>query len=235
MQDHSNKNTPSPKQRPATQIRSKQLKMMTLAPPPRHVPGTIKLAVRFGHPVAGCLAWAISALIILPLLFELKRALGGFNYEPGLPWKLQLLKLGFPVFCVLLVLVLAFIAYKASERDIRLLENGRLGYARLVKKAKFKIPDDFLFRMSFEYEVDGKKYKTWVDNPMCRKRLEDDLLEPILFDSSHPNHSLLVDSMPAYVGVDSAGGMKDRLPFIGFLYLLMPVSLLAAIVYFVIF
>lgn len=201
-----------------------------LAPPPRRVPLTLKLAAVCGNPFM-LMSWLITGGVCCSIAYTLRKA--GICVEPGMP-------MGFAVVWLLLWLFfLGIIGYMAGRlahwiltSDIRLLEQGMLSRATLrsQKKIDMRHRGGSVYHLVFDYEVNGRKYHTWMDTPFV-DRLLDEAGEPIIYDPREPGNSLLLDDLPAHVEFDEAGNMKHRYPFMGFVYLLVPLGTLAGMVY----
>ncbi|HBW22044.1 MAG: hypothetical protein A2X28_09490 [Elusimicrobia bacterium GWA2_56_46] len=201
-----------------------------LAPPPRQVPLTLKLAAVCGNPFM-LMSWVLTGFVCCGIAYMLRKA--GICVEMGMP-------MGFAVVWLLLWLFfLGVIGYTAGRlahwilsSDLRLLEQGILSRATLrsQKKIDLRHRGGSVYHLVFEYEVNGRKYHTWMDTPFVA-RLLDEAEEPIIYDPQKPGNSILLDELPAHVEIDDTGNLKHRYPFMGFVYLIVPLSTLAGMAY----
>lgn len=197
-----------------------------LAPAPRPVPFTLRLALTWGSH-AGMIFSLVTAIVALPTVMKLKPVLRGIDFRAE------------PVFLFLLLIPLAFAAalmmalrlvLKSGRCDIEMLEKGSLTHARIARKISMKAGDTRMFRVYYEYEVDGKKYKAW-DDTYYTARIEDEAREPLVYLPKRPSMCALLDTYPAHIDADAAGQWIHRFPFMGFVYPAIPVAVLAAAVY----
>lgn len=197
-----------------------------LAPPPRPVPFTLRLALTWGSH-AGMIFSLVTAIVTLPTVMKLKPVLRGIDFRAE------------PEFLLLLLIPLAFIAalmaalrlvIKSGHCDIEMLEKGNLTYARIAKKVSIKAGDTRMFRVYYEYEVEGKKYKAW-DDTYYTARIEDEAQEPLVYLPKRPSMCALLDTFPAHIDADARGHWIHRFSFMGLLYPAIPVAVLAAAVY----
>lgn len=107
-----------------------------------------------------------------------------------------------------------------------------LSRAVLKSKTEIDLPGDggLLYRLRFDYEADGKKFHAGMDTP-CPERLLDEAGEPILYDPRNPRKSTLLDDLPAQIELDDSGNIVHRYPFMGWLYLSIPLGTLACMIY----
>lgn len=202
------------------------MRIARLAPPPRPVPFSLKLALTWGSH-AGILFSMITAIVALPTVMKLKPFLKGIHFSAE------------PVFLCLLLILLAFIAVliaalwlviKSGRCDIDFFEKGLLTSARIVKKIEMKAGDTHIFRVYYEYEVNGKKYKAW-DDTYFTARIEDEALEPLIYLPEKPSMCALLDSFPAHIDADYRGNWINRFPLMGYGYFAIPITVLAGAVY----
>ena len=201
-----------------------------LAPPPRQVPLTLKLSTVCGNPFM-LMSWVITGFVCCTIAYMLRKA--GICVERGMP-------MGFAVVWLLLWLFfLGVIGYMAGRlahwilsSDVRLLEQGMLSRATLrsQKKIDMRHRGGSVYHLVFDYEVNGRKYHTWMDTPFVA-RLLDEAEEPIIYDPQKPGNSILLDELPAHVELDDTGNLKHRYPFMGFVYLMVPLGTLACMAY----
>jgi hypothetical protein len=203
------------------------LRIARLAPPPRPVPFSLKLALIWGSH-AGLMFSMITAIAILPTIVKLKPLLAGVNF------------LQEPVFLLLLLIPLAFAAalaaaarlvIKSGRCDIELFEKGSLTSARVTKKISIRAGRrSRMFRIYYEYAVNGKRYKAW-DDTYFTARLEDEALEPLIYLPKKPSLGALLDSFPAHLDADETGNWINRFPLMGYVYCAVPIAVLVAAVY----
>lgn len=201
-----------------------------LAPPPRQVPLTLKLSAICGNPFM-LMSWGITGSVFCSIAYMLRKA--GICVEPGMP-------MGFAIVWLLLWLfflgVVGYMAGRLAHRiltsDIRLLEQGMLSRAALrsQKKIDMRQRGGTVYHLVFDYEVNGRKYHTWMDTPFV-DRLLDEAEEPVIYDPQKPGNSILLDELPAHVELDDTGNLKHCRPFMGFVYLLVPLGTLACMAY----
>lgn len=201
-----------------------------IAPPPRRVPLTLKLSAIFGHPMM-IMAWLIPGFVFCGIASGLRKA--GVCVEPGMP-------AGFAAVWLLMWLffagVIGYMAVRLARwiltSDLRLLKHGMLTQAVLRSKTEIDLPGDGgpLYRLRFDYDVDGKKFHTVMDASFY-KRLLDEAAEPVLYDPQRPRKCILLDELPAQVELDEAGNIVHRYPFMGFVYLMIPLGTLACMIY----
>ena len=127
----------------------------------------------------------ISAITLCPVLIKLKKVLGGFHLESGMPLVLMIPTILVPTVSILFIVVMMIIVTKGGNQQIYLFENGLQTYGTLIKKVKIDLHDATIYRVTFEYEVNGQKYKMWEDISSMA-RLEDDEKEPILYNPKNP-------------------------------------------------
>jgi hypothetical protein len=202
------------------------IRIARLAPPPRPVPFSLKLALTWGSH-AGMIFSLVTAIVTLPTVMKLKPVLTGIDFRDD------------PVFLFLLLIPLAFIAVlmlamrlviKSGRCDIEMLEKGCLTHARIVKKTSIKAGDTRMFRVYYEYEVNGKTYKAW-DDTYYTARIEDEAQEPLIYLPKRPSMCALLDTFPAHMDADASGRWIHRFPFMGLVYPAIPAAVLAAAVY----
>ncbi len=201
-----------------------------LAPPPRQIPLTLKLSAICGNKFM-LMSWLSIGFVFCGIAYMLRKA--GVCVERGMP-------MGFAaVWLSLWLFFLGVIGYMAGRlthwilsSDLRLLEQGMLSLAILKSQKKIDLRHGGgpLFHLVFEYEVNGKKFHTWMDTPYA-VRLLDETKEPIIYDPQKPGNSLLLDELPAHVELDDTGNLKHRYPFMGFVYLMIPFGTLVCMTY----
>jgi len=206
-----------------------ELRMARLVPPPREVPFSLKLSIIFGEPMM-IMNVAMVGFVFLLITYQVRKLLGGFHFnivdEPVLSL-FYLVPVGF-------FIVLPFLMWlntKAVMGNINLLVTGALGHAVLKKKVVIPAHDTLIYRLTFEYEVDGVKYKLWDDAPQTAS-LEDEANEPLIYNPLKPQDAMLLDSLPAHITIDEMGRLKHRYAFMGYLYASLPVIMSLAVLYF---
>lgn len=177
------------------------------------------------------LAWLIPGFVFCGVAHNLKKA--GLSVEPGMTPGLFHVWLAAWLFCIG---VIAFMTVRLARwilgGDISLLEHGMLSQAALRSKKEIPLPGDGgpLYRLIFDYDADGRKYHAVMDTPFP-KRLLDEAAEPVLYDPQNPAKSVFLDDLPAQVEVGATGAIKHKYPFMGFVYLLIPLGTLACMAY----
>ncbi|PIU83408.1 MAG: hypothetical protein COS68_04215 [Elusimicrobia bacterium CG06_land_8_20_14_3_00_38_11] len=135
-----------------------------------------------------------------------------------------------PTVSILFIVVMMIIVTKGGNQQIYLFENGLQTYGTLIKKVKIDLHDATIYRVTFEYEVNGQKYKMWEDISSMA-RLEDDEKEPILYNPKNPKKAILLDGLPAHITVDDTGNLKHKYSFMGYVYLSIPIALIMGMIY----
>jgi hypothetical protein len=81
--------------------------------------------------------------------------------------------------------------------------------------------------LTFQYEAGGKRYTMTVE-PQRSEKLEDDGLEPMLYDPYAPSRAMMLDDLPGSPKITASGELEAR-PGIASYLLLLPI-LFAALV-----
>jgi hypothetical protein len=132
-----------------------------------------------------------------------------------------------------LVAVFVFAAkfvINAGMLNVDLLENGYLASAKVTKKIELSGGENRVYRLYYEYAVNGKVYKSWADGSST-SRLEDEALEPLLYPPAKPSRAMLLDSLPAQITVDRQGLWVHRFAFMGYVYLAIPILVMGVAAY----
>ncbi|HAT71419.1 MAG TPA: hypothetical protein DCS63_01210 [Elusimicrobia bacterium] len=201
-------------------------RLAAAAPPPRRISRALKLAVLFGNNFV-LMCWFILLIVFVPLLNKLNGLLSGLSAgftDFSAPW---LALPGAFLFSVAVSVFCGWWAFRRSRMQLDQLVNWPLCHAVLKSKVKISDGDSEVYRMKFEYEVGGQKY-TNISDMNFISALEDEAEEPIIYDPLKPRRSMLVDELPASIILDESGGLKNRLPFMGYFYASLPPLLLAA-------
>lgn len=203
------------------------MRIERLAPPPRPVPFSLKLALIWGSH-AGLMLSMITALATLPTVAKLKPMLTGIDFlqEPVFLFLILIISLAF----IAALGAAAWLVIKAGRCDIKLFEKGSLTSARVTKKISVKAGRSNMFRIYYEYKVNGKNYKAW-DDTYFTARIEDEALEPLIYLPERPSMCALLDSFPAHIDADDSGNWINRFPLMGYVYFALPFAALAAAVY----
>jgi hypothetical protein len=103
-----------------------------------------------------------------------------------------------------------FLGTRKGLKSIRLLKNGLLTRGKLIAKktTNIRVNNQPMFEYHFEFKDElGQthvvKEKT-VDNP----ELEDEALEPLLYDPAHPQTGILLDNLPGAPVLDENGTIE---------------------------
>lgn len=177
------------------------------------------------------LAWLIPGFVFCGVAHNLKKA--GLRIEPGMtPGLFAVWLAAWLFFLGVIVFMTARLARWILSSDIDLLEHGMLAQAVLKSKKEIRLPGDGgpLYRLIFDYDAGGRKYHTVMDTAFP-KRLLDEAEEPVLYDPRKPAKAILLDELPAHIELDGAGTIKHKYPFMGFVYLLIPLGTLACMAY----
>jgi hypothetical protein len=198
-----------------------------LAPPPRKVPFSLKLATLFGNRFM-LMCWMFTAFMFFGTGNKLKEE--GLSAGPGMSWHVILAwSLTWLVYFGVLLYMTRKLAGWILAQDFRLLEQGLLAQATLKSKTEIHLKHT-LYRLVFTYRINGMTYHTSMDTT-DPKRLLDDRQEPVLCDPLKPRHSILLDDLPAHIDIDGQGNLVHRHSFMGYVYALVPAAVLAGMVY----
>jgi small basic protein len=199
-------------------------------PPPRAVPLSLKLSLIFGNPFM-IMSWFIPGFVFCGIAAHLNKF--GFRWEPGISGGLAGVWIATWVFFlgIMIGVALKLAGWILSDK-VRLLEHGMLGQAVLQSKTEIKLTRKGgpLYHLRFEYEVNGKKFHTWMDTSFVQ-RLLDEPTEPILYDPEKPGNSTLLDELPAHIEFDEAGSLGHRFAFMGYAYACTPLAVIGGMLY----
>ena len=84
-----------------------------------------------------------------------------------------------------------------------------------------KETEDPSVELTFEYEACGKTHTTKVE-PQHPEKLEDDELEPMLYDPYEPSRAMTLDDLPGSPKINASGELEAR-PGIVIHLLLLPI------------
>ena len=198
-----------------------------ITPPPRQIPASLRLSTVLGNRFM-IMCWTMPAFIFFGVGIQLKKA--GFRFAPGMDWYSAAL---WGTSWVFFLGVMAWMTGKLARwiigKELHLLEYGLLAQATLASKKEFHF-EQTLYRLHFTYEVGGKTYHSLLDTTTPNLLL-DEPREPLLYDPRNPKHSILLDDLPARVDFDDQGLIRHRYAFMGYVYALIPVAILAGMVY----
>jgi hypothetical protein len=127
-------------------------------------------------------------------------------------------------------LAIALPQLRAGLHQVRLLRHGREVRGRLVEKRETSVSvnDEPVMAMTFEYEVDGTNYRATVTT-LTPSTLEDDPLEPMVYDPTDPAHATTLDHLPGSVHIGPDGELESK-PGIAVHVLIMPAITVGLIV-----
>jgi hypothetical protein len=116
-------------------------------------------------------------------------------------------------------------------RSRRLLRHGVETRGKLIHRAVFSPKKDNgtpSVELTFEYEAGGRRCTLTVE-PQRPETLEDDALEPMLYDPYAPARAMMLDDLPGSPKVTASGELEARPGIASYLLLLLPL-LFAALV-----
>lgn len=95
-------------------------------------------------------------------------------------------------------------------KALGLLVNGDEALGKLVDMSATgtEINDERVYKLTFEFDVDGKSHKCIVKSHRT-ERLEDDELEPILYSPDDPRRSVAIDSLPGMPRILDDGSVRE--------------------------
>lgn len=107
-----------------------------------------------------------------------------------------LIPLIFPIVGILMLLF----AFKKGLKHIKLVRFGKVAYGTFshMENANEKINNQTVYKMFFNFTVDGKPY-TAVGKTHKTHKLKDEQQEPLLYDINSPSNAIMIDSLPASV------------------------------------
>lgn len=94
--------------------------------------------------------------------------------------------------------------YRKGAEAVRLLRDGELGRARFVgmEETDMQVNERPVMKLRFTFTAsDGRDYDAYVKT-IETKRLLDDPVEPLFYDSADPNRSVLLDALPGKIRFD---------------------------------
>ncbi len=127
----------------------------------------------------------------------------------------------FPGFVILFVAIfpgvgigIAGSIFVVRIRALRLLTNGHEALGKLVSKSATgtEINDESVYKLTYAFDVDGDTYEC-VAKTHKTERLEDDELEPILYDKDDPSRSVALDSLPGMPRILADGSVLETRVF----------------------
>jgi hypothetical protein len=110
-----------------------------------------------------------------------------------------------------------------GRRAVRLLRFGVETRGKLIRKTEtnLMVNERPVMALTFEYEVDGKAYRS-VSRTTDPTLLEDDALEPMLYDPRRPSRATTLDHLPGKPAIDPDGKLRVVL-FLAFWPLILPI------------
>lgn len=98
-----------------------------------------------------------------------------------------------------------------ARRSLRLLRYGIETRGKLVDKraTSVKVNDAPVMALTFEYDVDGTRHRATVTT-LDPAPLEDDELEPMLYDPYAPAHATTLDHLPGSPNIAPGGTLQAR-------------------------
>ena len=129
--------------------------------------------------------------------------------------------------------VIVYFATKSGFRRAHLLRNGVLATGKLVDKSptNMTVNDRRVYELTFEFTSrDGRRCEA-----QCRTsdtaRLEDEQIEPLLYDPENPKVAYLLDEVPGRPEIDGTGELLGR-PVAAALALIIPAIVIGAQVWY---
>jgi hypothetical protein len=168
----------------------------SLPAPPRRVPLSVRLTLlTLGDEAKGLLGWGLAALGVV---------VAGFAGQRGL-------------ISVGLALAGAGMLFRAvrRQRTVRLLRDGRPGFARLVERERLERRQGDTARTYYRYRYalageDGREHVQVVERPHPEMKLEDEHAEPALYtldEAGHIDRAEVFDALPG-VRLDRRGRLR---------------------------
>ena len=108
-------------------------------------------------------------------------------------------------------LIMAGSQIPGARRAVHLLRHGVETRGKLLHKkpSNTKVNGRPVMALTFEYEIDGKTYQS-VSKALDTKLLEDDPLEPMLYDPHRPSRATTLDHLPGKPSVGPDGELQVR-------------------------
>ncbi|MBK5258755.1 MAG: DUF3592 domain-containing protein [Thermoanaerobaculia bacterium] len=137
----------------------------------------------------------------------------------------------FASFVVIFPLVgglIAIVSMLGGRKRNALLRNGIVANGKLIEKraTNMRVNKQTVYALTFEFTGrDGRPHKvtTKTHNP---QRLEDEALEPLLYDPDKPSNAYLLDEIPARPTVTPDGQLEGR-PGLALALLIIPLITIA--------
>ena len=114
--------------------------------------------------------------------------------------------------------------FKKGINGVRLLRTGKLakGVLKEKKSTNMRINDSPVYKLSFEFTAQGERKYTAVSETHIPYVLEDEPEEALLYDSKNPSYSVMFDSLPGSVNIDSGGNIRAFNLIGGLVVLIVP-------------
>lgn len=132
---------------------------------------------------------------------------------------------------VLLVLIfplvgggLAISGFLHGRHVCKLLRIGEFTQGRLINKepTNTRVNKQTVFKLTFEFQDESGQTRQAIAKTHETSRLEDDELEPLLYDPMFPEKATLLDHLAGRPEIDSEGNIKNSAYPMNFLCLVVP-------------
>jgi hypothetical protein len=133
----------------------------------------------------------------------------------------------------LIGLIVTIVSMRRGFRRTRMLAEGVLANGKLIDKkpTNMRVNKQRVYALTFEFTArDGRRCETTVRTHQTR-RLEDEHVEPLLYDPEHPSRAYVLDEVAARPMFDATGDLEPR-PIAAVVYLILPAAVAAALWYF---
>ncbi len=124
--------------------------------------------------------------------------------------------------------VIAIASMLAGRKRNALLRNGIVANGKLIEKraTNMQVNKQPVYALTFEFTArDGQRHKV-TTNTHDSRRLEDEALEPLLYDPANPSKAYLLDEIPARPTVTPDGQLEGR-PRLALALLIIPLITIA--------
>ncbi len=98
-------------------------------------------------------------------------------------------------------LIFIIITFKSGKQSIRILENGKIGYATFIGKEATgsRVNNQIVYRMFFEFSDENEKIFQVSAATHSIRKLMDESFEKVIYLPKNPSEAVLLDGLPALV------------------------------------
>lgn len=194
-----------------------------LSPAPRRIPPTLWIRIAFGGLIAPA-GWFALALIAWIFVFVVLSNNAQDTPNDGMP-----MSWGIAITACACAPVLVIAAWRA-RKQLHMLRHGRETRGKLLGKREVEGSDSSVWHYTFEYTIEnGTTQVVTVITDVREELLEDDILEPMLYDPSGRREATTIDHLPGYPRIGEHGELVARDTRV-WPVLLLPVIALAGVV-----